>query len=83
MAIHLINNAPSDIPKFVVATNCKYLCDGMLGLVYWWKRGNWCHNKGPMANPDLRAELLAAADWCSAQVSWVWVPSHVAIPRKE
>ena len=82
-AIFLLENTPSDISKLLVATDSKYVSDGMQGPVYRWKVAHWCTHKGPMANADLWAALLAAQEACQAGVSWCWILSHVSIPGNE
>ena len=78
-----MENILNDIHKLLVATDSKYVRDGRQGSIYRWKAAHWCTTKGPLANVDLWAALLAAQEAYHAQVSWCQIPSHVSIPGNE
>ena len=52
-AIFLLEHTPPTVQKLLIATDSKYVRDGMQGSAYRWKSNHWCNNKGPVPNADL------------------------------
>ena len=46
-----------------------------------WRCNHWCTKQGPAPNADLWMDFLEVVEQCIAQVGWLWIPSHVSIPR--
>ena len=68
--------------EVTLATDSRYVMDGMTKWLDGWKRKGWVNAaKKPVMNADLWRELEAAA--APHKVRWVWVRGHAGHPENE
>lgn len=66
----------------ILATDSKYVMDGITKWVHGWKRNGWkTADRKPVKNADLWQALVEAAR--PHQVEWRWVKGHAGHPENE
>jgi len=68
--------------KVVLATDSRYVMDGLTKWLAGWQRNGWrTAAKQPVKNADLWQELIAAA--APHRIRWEWVKGHAGHPENE